>query len=113
MDIISERWEQGDTETVGGIACHLHDVDVNGLPKTTTMMFEALRRRAGPYRPFGTTADLSPFWRDWLTRLETRVLEDTAFPANTAVPWRSRSGLALRTRGVHDDAGEWKEVDSQ
>ena len=62
MQVIAERWEEGDTEAVGGIACHLQNIDVSGLP---IVMFEVLRGASGPYRPFGTVDDLSPYWRDW------------------------------------------------
>ena len=44
------------------------------------MMFELLRRSTAAYRRFGRVDDLAPFWRDWAMRLETRVMEDAAFP---------------------------------
>ena len=71
LDITAERWEAGDVNTVGGIANYIQEIDVQGLPRATCMMFEALRRTTAEYREFGTTRDLSPYWHDWLLHVTT------------------------------------------
>ena len=94
LQVIDDRWEAGNSTTVGGISCYLRDIDAQGLPRMTVMMLEVLRRASTMYRSFGTVGDLSPYWCEWLQRAETRIYEDSA----------------LRTQGARDVDGP---VDSE